>query len=308
MATRFYLASTGSAPVSPAYHSYWSKTGQAVRRPCGTTGGGTALTDFTTTETFATQETILVAQFVSDQMPAQTISAGTELRTVLSAHEGATAAGAYLLVLVRVMNSAGTVERDILWTGIGMSLTTAAKTYTQLGTYGSNLSVSNNDRVVIEFGWDAQNTVTSSQSATLRFGDTGTDYAYTSGLTSVIRRPWLEVGGDLFAVPAYAGTAGLSGSGALTVSRRVGLAGTAALSGTGTLSSNALAGTAGLAGVGTLSAVGAKGASEEEPPRDPDHAPHDPDPPPPVYSTGGGTMVRRSVVMAAPTLVDGRPT
>jgi len=80
------------------------------------------------------------------------------------------------------------------------------------------------------------------------------------------------------------------------------------LSGTGTLSSNALAGTAGLAGVGTLSAVGAKGASEEEPPRDPDHAPHDPDPPPPVYSTGGGTMVRRSVVMAAPTLVDGRPT
>ena len=308
MPTRFYLASTGSAPVAVPYSGFWTKTGQAVRRPCTTTGNGTALTNFTTTESFTTQERILVVQFVSAEMPAQTINT-QELKTVLIAHEAATAAGAYLMVLVRIVTSDGVTQRNVLWTTPGSwQISTTVRTWAPLGLYSGTTTLFGGERIVIEYGWDAQNSTPTTQSVTLRFGDTGTDYAFTAGLTSISRRPWLEMGDDVFAVPAYAGTAGLSGAGSLSATRRVGLRGTAALSGSGTLGSNALAGTADLTGGGTLSGVGAKGASEEEPPRDPDHAPHDPDPPPPVYSTGGGSMVRRSVVMAAPTLVDGRPT
>jgi hypothetical protein len=188
--TRFYLASTGSAPVAVPYSDLWTKTGQAVRRPCTTTGNGTALTNFTTTESFGTQETILVVQFVSAEMPAQTIST-QELKTVLIAHEAATAAGAYLMVLVRVVTSDGATQRNVLWTTPAGSfgLGTAVRTYAPLGTYSGSTTLFGGERIVIEYGWDAQNTTSTTQSVTLRFGDTGTDYAYTSGLTSISRRP-----------------------------------------------------------------------------------------------------------------------
>jgi len=75
-AGRFYLPSSGTAPISPAYDSAWEHTTHAARLPTYSTKQGTPITEGWSGQDGQTNDA-LFRQFVSPPLAAQTISAQT---------------------------------------------------------------------------------------------------------------------------------------------------------------------------------------------------------------------------------------
>lgn len=207
MATRFYLPSSGAAPVSPAYDAAWEQTGEADRVALGflDNDGTTALTDKTVTVPITTSQQILSRQFVSTPLHAINIS-GT-VSCVLRGLESALTANAFPAIGVRVVSNDGATVRGTLLTVQstgGVEYVTTAATRL-LGNRLSTLEVTpvtsvQGDRLVIEIGVDAQ-APEAATTATQRFGNNAaSDFAFTSALTTDLN-PWVEFSMDLFGSP-----------------------------------------------------------------------------------------------------------
>ena len=91
MATRFYLPSTGAAPVSVSFDLTWDETsGAGSSLKCVTTKISSAMTSVAVTKTTATGGTrALVRQYVSDRLVAQTLASGTTFTGQIRALESA---------------------------------------------------------------------------------------------------------------------------------------------------------------------------------------------------------------------------
>ena len=209
MATRFYVPAVGStAPsVSPAFGAAWGVTTNAGRAITSTAKSNTTLASTTAAsfaETSATAINVLQRQGVSDALAAQTIS-GT-FSAVFRGGETATAANAYLQVVLRVVSNDGSTQRAILYAGaavavnatanaIGQEFTTGSLTRIfPAGTAISSYTCVAGDRLVIEVGQRFDNTTTASQSGYLAFGDptVGADHTLAAG-TSTLLTPWVEL-------------------------------------------------------------------------------------------------------------------
>src|SRR6266700_2819090 len=83
MATRFYLSSTKTTPVTPGFAA-WSRTTEALRRGMSPTKDGSAITSTTiwANGTAAANESALARQFVSEPMVAGIAFATTDTFSV----------------------------------------------------------------------------------------------------------------------------------------------------------------------------------------------------------------------------------
>lgn len=111
MPTRMYLANLAS-PVSPAIDAAWNVGGGSAALRLGTSKNGTALNDHTNSAVGTGNENVFCAQFISDQLAAQTIS-GT-VKGQAWCREGSSTMDAMSQVVIRVVSGDGTIVRGTL--------------------------------------------------------------------------------------------------------------------------------------------------------------------------------------------------
>ncbi len=194
----FYLPSTGTPTLSPAYSSLWTDTTQATRAPLPRkllAPEATALTDFTITtpNTAGATTTMLIRQFVSEPLPAykfQTNIIGTgPVRTV----EANTSVNATLYVVIRTVSSTGVQKNPFFNQSLGVEfLTTVATRNINNVLTGSALTFDQGDRLVVEYGVQLAS-ASLTGTVTLRFGNVagGPDFSNSSGLTTDLN-PWFR--------------------------------------------------------------------------------------------------------------------
>lgn len=198
MSTRFYLPSSGSPPVSPAFGSIWEQTSEAVRRPLqrkATMSAITPMADSTSiTVPITTTQDILCAQFVSEGLEPQIILGQDfdTVRAVVKCVEAGVGANCVLSLYCRVVSDDGLTERNFTTENDSTEFDTTASTRTiDAVVAGSLISVVRGDRLVVEIG--ARTTVPLlALSYTLRFGtEGGSDFALTEGLTTDLN-PYID--------------------------------------------------------------------------------------------------------------------
>jgi hypothetical protein len=207
VSTRFYLPATGTPGATPAFDASWEVTSGGDRAPAVTTRSGTSLGRVSYPETTATNPAdVSGRQFVSAPLAAQTISGTFSL--VVYCAEGNGAANMSLQAVLRVVSGDGSTVRGTLYAGhsaannatpgaLGEEMPTpgAAATRIMSAVALSSVVVQDGDRLVVEIGARAANSVTTSYATFLQWGDpaSGSDYALTSGLTDATGIPWVEL-------------------------------------------------------------------------------------------------------------------
>jgi hypothetical protein len=208
MSVRFYLHSTGQPPRSPAFAA-WTTTAAAVRRRMArAVREGTALTSFVATKTAATNPSdVLVAQFVSEPLQAQTISSAGFVKGIIRALESAVAADARAQMTIRVLSSDGATVRGTLLAlnagALSNEFDAATRTNRRfpLNWSGSGAALTQvvtleGDVIVVEVG-ARFHTASTGDTCTLVLGDaSGTDLAEDETST-VDDTPWVEFSQDL---------------------------------------------------------------------------------------------------------------
>jgi len=208
MPTRFYLQSSGSAVVSPAFDAAWEQTGQAVRLPMDVKSelsATTALTNSTAvTVPITTTQQILCAQFVSNQVfrPVR-LDTSVRFSMVVRGLEAATTNNVFLNYVLRAFRpdgaqSLGTLASAVTNTGTEFVATAATRIFGNGTTTVTltNTVINQPWRLVIDIGGTAQ-APTAAGSYTLRFGcGAATDFALTSALTTDLN-PWIELSTNL---------------------------------------------------------------------------------------------------------------
>jgi hypothetical protein len=201
MATRFYLPSSGTAPITNlAVASTWEQTTGLQRFPCSTTKLNTTLTD--STRTWASTTTQQWAWYQYQSWPLDvgySWTTGDTVSLVIRGLEANAACDDYIAYSVRVVSVDGTVERGIIgWKGSTTGATefiTSAETRICSALTGgaANFTSYGRDRIIIEIGLHGV-TPSTSYTQTLRVGDPSAtnDFALTSGLTTDLC-PWVEL-------------------------------------------------------------------------------------------------------------------
>lgn len=182
MATKFYL-NDFAAPYTPAtIRGAWDETAGAVTRQLAQDKiEGGSITTVSRAETVTTLDyDVLLYRGVSGPLTAQTIS-GT-LDVVISVVEGATAADFVWHIHAYVTQGDSDTPRGTLLSDYtettanewGTAASTSGKALASAQTV-TNVVCSAGDRIVVEIGYRAKNTVTTSFTGTLRYGgDTST--------------------------------------------------------------------------------------------------------------------------------------
>ncbi len=218
MATRFYLPTSVVAPISIAGDSSWERDGNS-RRGCVTKKVGSAASDFGVANAVAGPSDGLVCQFVSAALAAQTIL-GTIKGQVLS-QEDSGRADYRAQLLVKVVSNDGKTLRgillahdtDVLRSEFATSLVNRKfpVAWSLVGATVDTLSIVDGDRLVFEIGARKHDTSTTSRTATLRFGDNGTDLPEDEAAT--VGDPWIELSHDVVFAGATPPPAGFTGWG-----------------------------------------------------------------------------------------------
>lgn len=203
MATRFYLGSTATPAISPAFDSNWEQTGQAVRRKLynkKTIEAIEALTDTTNlTIPITTTQDILGIQFISDPLPYKILLDARNWSMIIRCQESAGTANAHLAFSLRVLSNDGSAVRG--------TLRNSFTTITEFGTTANTkiiaaaavtaLTAEAGDRIVLETGIRASGP-TAATTGLMRSGfSAASDFALTNALTTDLN-PWCEFDQDLF--------------------------------------------------------------------------------------------------------------
>ncbi|MEU0214546.1 hypothetical protein ABZ281_05250 [Streptomyces sp. NPDC006265] len=203
MATRFWLTSS-AAPYTPATkRGAWTNATSTVAGLLGRQPAGASSTS-AVAETSLAQNSVLLGRWVSP--PAR--KAGTLSGTVdFCVGRVASATAAAFVTRVHMYVTAGdsdTVRGTLLdnWQGSSNWPTTAsggAATGQALGP----VALQTGDRVVLEFGYQATNTVTTSYTGTAYYGATGTTDLANASAAVTTNPGWVEFSGadGLFSVP-----------------------------------------------------------------------------------------------------------
>lgn len=200
MATRFYLNTAITPPVSPAYSATWGQTGEASRvsltyKP--SLSAATALADTTVTVPITTTQNILARQFVSPPLSQGGIISGL-LSFVVRVSQAATTNNANLFIELRVCDNGGSTFRGTLYSATtDTAYPTVAATRINGGNAMTAVTAYPGDRLVLEVGTRAVGP-TAAGSAVHRFGtNAASDFALTTALTTDLN-PWLELAQNIF--------------------------------------------------------------------------------------------------------------
>lgn len=207
MATRFYLPSTGAAAVSPAFDLGWGLSVDADRIAMVRTKANSAFNSKAVAESSAIVTDVLMRQYVSEPVAAQTIT-GT-LKCIARANENSSTADFRSQLLVRVVSGDGLVVRGTLialdtgalaseWNLVSFVNRKFPKAYATGGASVTSVTAQDGDRLVVEIGYRAHNTTAASRTGTLDFGDpsaTGDLVEDETGTTQLC--PWVEFSQNL---------------------------------------------------------------------------------------------------------------
>lgn len=204
MPTRFYLPSSGSTPITPAFGG-WDESGSADRLKCVTTKIASAMTDKVVAKA-TTATRALVRQYVSDPIAAQTIVAGTVKGQVRCLESGTNDNLDHVPLLIRVVSNDGNTYRSPAIIALG-DYAAAAEFASSLtnrkiadGDATTEVVAQDGDRIVIEIG-EKNSGTGSSVSGTLNFGDSSATDLAEDTTTTTANNPWVELSVDI----AFAG-------------------------------------------------------------------------------------------------------
>lgn len=202
MATRFYLPHLGSAPaVTPAFSAGWDATGTAVREKLVTAKTNTTLTNILTAGPGASGKNVLVKQYVSSALAAQTISGGTLLGQI-KANESASANNYGVQVRAYIYRPGTSaivgdlISLDAYTPGAAtppeFSTTSTNRRMPQTNATGnvSSVTAQANDVLVVEIGYKTGSTSTGN--GNLKFGDNQASDMPVDETTTTDGNPWVE--------------------------------------------------------------------------------------------------------------------
>lgn len=188
MATRFYLTNS-AAEVTPAGSTgNWDATTGAVAKALATTKAGAAVSSAQSEVSKSAGYDVLLGRWVSERVrTAGTLQGG--ISAAIAGLESNTAADMSLRLVVYVETASGTVRGEALdvtgseWTG-------SAAGQTLSGT-ATSVSCEQFDRIVVEVGYTAANTASTSYTGTAYYG--GTDATdMSAGDTNTSHPAWVE--------------------------------------------------------------------------------------------------------------------
>ena len=197
MATTFYFPSTGVSSASPAYDTNWEVTTSASRRPTSTTKQNSAMSTVSHAgDTDKTDQDILLRQYTSDQLAAQTIAVQA-LKWQIRASETNAANNLFTTISIRSWNGS-TFQSILAITRDDLELTTSLVNRQFTATSTSKV-VAAGDRLVIEIGLGGDPAQSSSDyhNGSMRVGDTsGSDLPENNTNTDDVS-PWLQFANTL---------------------------------------------------------------------------------------------------------------
>lgn len=205
--TRFYLPSTGTAAINPSFDAAWNDTSQVASRPANTTKGTSSFVEVADTEASSSNLwDVCLGRFISEPLAAQTIAGA--VKGYIRARESAAGANARSQMVIRVVSGDGSVVRGTLheqdnrtineseW--VATTTLTAARNARFPTTQASaavpsmtSVTAQDGDRIVIEVGGRAVNTVTTTFTLAMRFGENAADLAENETGTTE-GAPWIE--------------------------------------------------------------------------------------------------------------------
>lgn len=200
--TKFYLPSTGAAPVSPAFNTSWDENASADRLTCVTTKIASAMTSKTVAKgTGATRA--LVRQYVSDPIAAQTLAGSAVLKGQVRCLESAVNDNLDLVPsCIRVVSNDGNTYRspDVIALGDNALANEFATSLTNRkildGDLSTAVTASQGDRIVIEIG-EKNSATGTSVSGSFSFGDDSATDLPEDTTTTAANNPWVELQNDI---------------------------------------------------------------------------------------------------------------
>jgi len=201
MATRFYLPSSGTPPLSSlAVNTNWEQTTGLVRLPTKTTKQNTALTSSNRTWPSTATQQWAWYQFQSEQLLAaySWTTADTVSMILGKLAETTTSGDTHLAYIVRVVSADGSVIRGVIGlmhatsTEFALTASAATRIHSALTTGATAFSSQIGDRIIIELG--VHGVTPAAESIQMRVGDptAAADFALTSALTTDLCS-WVEL-------------------------------------------------------------------------------------------------------------------
>jgi len=216
MATRFYLSTAAAPYTPPTLRGTWADTTLSTNVwELSRTRSG-ANTAVARAETSASNNfKVLLHRHVSGPLAGGAVTTSNSITHTQARQEDATAANMTVQIAVWVtVGDSDTVRGSLIEPFAGateFATTMTAFSYTL--TMDNAFTIQPGDRLVIELGYNAANTSTTSRTGTVRAGGTAADLA-TSGTTGVTTNsPWVEFDAGLDSALA-AGAAPVSGTAA----------------------------------------------------------------------------------------------
>lgn len=197
MATRFYLERLTTPAVSPAIQAAWTVTpgaGFFMMFPSKTayckntaTGNQTSGSSGTTAP-----KKMICASYISQPLIAQTIASGSTISMQIRASKSATASTGLLFVYFRWCDENGTNIQEIGNTSNATALSTTLTNRTITITLGSNVSITDNQRLIVEIGESyTAGTTAHTCSVASQISATTTDLP-VDNTTTTANLPWIE--------------------------------------------------------------------------------------------------------------------
>jgi hypothetical protein len=202
MATRIYLPSTGTPPISPAASATWNAfVGSRRRRAVLTRIGSAMSTGWTALDDSASTLNFALGQWISDPLAVQTIT-GT-FKAYMRCSETGTAGDFKSQIIIRVLSLDGTTVRGTLYGGdTGNTLTSEWATTLTNRSFPrvalspvtvTNVTTQANDRLCIEMGVRILNTAhPTNVTAEIIAGDDSATDLPEDETTTAANNPWIE--------------------------------------------------------------------------------------------------------------------
>lgn len=193
--------------MSPANDAGWSTTASSgyMNRKAVTTKIASGLVTVTNADNNNTNRNLVYAQYISDPIAAQTLSAQT-LKWQHLASEVSSFGNLFTAICVRVVSNDGTTVTGtcLAVTRDGLEVSTPGAQNRQFSATTSSVSANANDRICIEVGLGGTPTVNGADGS-MFFQDDGSDLAESD--TGNSGDPWVE----------FANTITFAGGGGATV-------------------------------------------------------------------------------------------
>lgn len=209
MATRFYLPTTGAAPISPAPTAEWEDTANAASPlKMVTTRINSAFNTFSIAESGGSGDNfrdLLAIQYVSDPIAAQTITGTLKGQMLMS--ESATAANMLAQLILIVVSGDGSTVRGTLFGGTTSTALQDEITTTIRNQMNPPISISpvtltsvaaqNGDCIVAEIGARANNISFTNFTFNLRLGDDAASDLPEGQTLDTADNPWIELSANI---------------------------------------------------------------------------------------------------------------